>query len=175
MDIRNKWFYLVFAAALAALDLLSKSWAFSLVSEKGTPLPFLGGEAGIEVVPGFFYLTRVYNAGGIWGIGQDGSFSTALIALRIAAVPLILLFILKTDSQQKRLLLALSLFCAGAIGNLYDNLMMDNRSVRDFLDFYIFGYHWPTFNIADSGITCGMCLLILDLLIPKRAPALTQS
>ena len=41
-------------------------------------------------------------------------------------------------------------------------------AVTDFLDFYIASYHWPTFNVADSGITVGACLVLLDLWLSRR-------
>jgi signal peptidase II len=176
-SFRRKWFYLAAVAVIVALDLWSKSAAFALVAEKGVPHEITGGERAIEVIPGFFYLTRVYNPGGIWGIAQEGILSKALVALRIVAIPAIIYFMSRVDVRERRMLIALTLFCAGASGNLYDNLFLENHCVRDFLDVYIIGasgYHWPTFNIADSGITCGIGLLVVDALVPRREAALAS-
>jgi signal peptidase II len=61
----------------------------------------------------------------------------------------------------KRLLcLGLALILGGALGNLIDRLRFGH--VVDFLDFHAAGWHWPAFNVADSAITVGAALLILD-------------
>ena len=79
--------------------------------------------------------------GGIWGIAQTGKLSTALIVFRAIAIPAIVYLLLRTPASDKLLLLALTLFCAGAVGNLYDNLVFE-KGVRDFLDFYLVGEAW---------------------------------
>ena len=53
----------------------------------------------------------------------------------------------------------------GAMGNVIDRLL--HGAVFDFLDFYVGKYHWPAFNIADAGITCGAIILILDSMRSK--------
>ena len=55
----------------------------------------------------------------------------------------------------------LSLILGGALGNLWDRVT--SGAVTDFLDFYVAGYHWPAFNLADTGLTAGAALVILDL------------
>lgn len=174
MSIRGKAQFFILAIVILTLDLWSKSWAFQYIENHGVNSDLHGGEKAVEVIPGFFYFTRVYNTGGIWGIAQEGIFSKALVLLRILAVPGIIYLALRTPARERIFVTALGLFCAGAIGNLYDNLFMQNGSVRDFLDFFLIGpqgYHWPTFNIADSGIVCGVILLFADMLFTKRAPA----
>lgn len=171
LTIKGKIPFLILAAAIAAADLYSKAWAFRYVAESGVTTNFHGDEKAVEVIDGFFYLTRVYNTGGIWGIAQEGVLSKVLVFVRILAVPGILYLLLRTSAKDKLFLTSLALFCAGAAGNLYDNLLSDNRGVRDFLDFFLDGrggWHWPTFNIADSGIVCGVGLLMMDLLFSKR-------
>ena len=67
---------------------------------------------------------------------------------------------------------ALALVLGGALGNLYDRVRYG--SVVDFIEVHIFGYHWPDFNVADSCIVVGACLLLLDSLLPHgtaEAPA----
>jgi len=54
----------------------------------------------------------------------------------------------------------------GALGNLYDRLA--RGAVTDFLDFYIAGYHWPAFNVADTGLSVGAALVVLDLWRSRR-------
>jgi signal peptidase II len=55
---------------------------------------------------------------------------------------------------------------AGALGNVHDRIAYG--SVVDFIEVHIFGYHWPDFNIADTAIVTGACLLLLDSLLPKE-------
>ena len=58
--------------------------------------------------------------------------------------------------------MALALVIGGAVGNVIDRIRFG--AVVDFLDFHVAGWHWPAFNIADSAITIGVILLILDSL-----------
>ena len=62
---------------------------------------------------------------------------------------------------------ALSLILGGALGNLYDRMKFGY--VVDFLEVHIRSYHWPDFNVADSAIVCGACLLLIKMLRPQRA------
>jgi signal peptidase II len=69
-------------------------------------------------------------------------------------------WMLVRHAQQIAFSLGLSLILGGAIGNLWDRLVLGH--VVDFLDFHAAGYHWPAFNAADSGITVGAVILILE-------------
>ncbi len=62
--------------------------------------------------------------------------------------------------------LALAFVFGGAVGNDYDRIRF--ASVVDFLEVHIVTYHWPDFNVADSAIVVGACLLLLDALITKK-------
>ena len=64
---------------------------------------------------------------------------------------------------------ALALIFAGALGNLHDRIAYG--SVIDFIEVHIFAYHFPDFNVADSSIVTGACLLLLDSLLPKKSSA----
>jgi signal peptidase II len=63
----------------------------------------------------------------------------------------------------------LALIFAGALGNVHDRIAYG--SVVDFIEVHIFSYHWPDFNIADSSVVTGACLLLLDSLLPRKRPA----
>ena len=71
----------------------------------------------------------------------------------------------------KQLALALALILGGALGNIWDRLRFG--VVTDFIEVYLrFGhwsYHWPDFNVADSGIVCGGILLLIDALLPRKS------
>ena len=62
--------------------------------------------------------------------------------------------------------MALALILAGALGNVHDRILYG--SVVDFIEVHIFSYHWPDFNVADSAIVTGACLLLLDSLLTKK-------
>lgn len=75
---------------------------------------------------------------------------------------LILIFALRTPVSQRRLQMGLMLILGGAIGNLYDRFRYG--FVTDFIEVFYKSYQWPTFNIADSAITIGVGLLLLEIL-----------
>lgn len=173
MTVRGKFRYLALALLVAALDLASKAWAFEAVEVHGVSSPLHAGDRAITVIPGFFYLSRVWNPGGIWGIAQTGHLSTLLVVFRAAAIPLIAVLAARVSKEDRALLVALAFFAGGAAGNLYDNLAYP-EGVRDFLDFYLLGengYHWPTFNVADAAICCGVALVLFDTFFRRKPPA----
>jgi signal peptidase II len=153
------WFIL--AAAIVALDQLTK-WA---VLEN-----FAYGER--RSVTGFLNLVLVYNKGAAFSMFADapGWQTPLLIVFALVAAGLVSWLIVRNPG--KRLLcLGLALILGGALGNLIDRLRFGH--VVDFLDFHAMGWHWPAFNVADSGITVGAVLLILDGFVhhEKRASA----
>ncbi|CAB5603806.1 Lipoprotein signal peptidase [Providencia rettgeri] len=83
----------------------------------------------------------------------------------IAAIVLIYL-IIKQPITEKINLFSFALILGGALGNFYDRAFQGY--VIDFLDFHIGNYHWPSFNIADSAITCGVVILIAASLFTKK-------
>jgi signal peptidase II len=123
----------------------------------------------IEVIDGFFNLTHLRNTGGAFGIlagHKDGIGSLLFITVSLLAVGVILYLLHKAKEHERTLSLSLSLVLSGAIGNLIDRIRYGE--VVDFLDFYLFSYHWPAFNIADSAITIGIGLMAFELLFHDR-------
>ncbi len=123
----------------------------------------------VEVIHGFFNLVHVRNTGGAFGIfgGERGGLGSLLfVVVSLAAIGSILFLFVRLREDEKRLSFSLSLVLSGAIGNLIDRLRYGE--VVDFLDFYLFSFHWPAFNIADSAICLGIGLMALELLIRDR-------
>ena len=153
------WFGL--AAAIIAADQLVK-W---IVLARFAP-----GE-GLAVTP-FFNLVLVFNKGAAFSfLAREAGWQTPLlVAFALAAAAIVSVLIVR--SPQKNLLCAaLASILGGALGNVIDRLRFGH--VVDFLDFHAVGWHFPAFNVADSAITIGAALLILEGFVfhEKRAGA----
>ncbi len=123
----------------------------------------------VTVIPGFFDLTRVHNTGAAYGFlnGVDFPFKTALLAC-VATAALVGLGIYAASLDRTQLLTraGLTLVIGGAAGNLIDRISAGY--VLDFIDLYRGGWHFWAFNVADSAITIGVVLMILELLGLRR-------
>ena len=112
---------------------------------------------GIEIIKNLFYLTYTHNTGAAFSIltGQR------ILLILIATIILIILFnyIRKNKVKEKIDILAFSLIIGGSFGNLIDRIV--RGYVVDFLDFKIFGYNFPIFNLADTFIVIGVFLLLI--------------
>ena len=118
----------------------------------------------LEVIHDFFYITYVKNTGAAWSmLAGQRVFLSLLAAVAILVMIFYLNKMLKEDNKLSAV--ALALMIAGAAGNLIDRLMFGY--VRDFLNFYIFGYDFPVFNVADICLTVGVCLLIISTIFEK--------
>lgn len=111
-----------------------------------------------SLIDKFFYITYYENTGAAWGIFKDAR----LLFIIVTIIGCLAMFYVFFKSTNKLLKLTLCFICAGAIGNLIDRVVTGR--VVDFLDFYIFGYDFPIFNIADSFIVIGSILLIVYML-----------
>jgi len=157
----SSWRWFALSAAIIVADQLTK-WVV-LAS-------FAHGER--REITGFLNLVLVYNKGAAFSMfaDADGWQTPLLIAFALAAAGIVSYLIVRNPG--KRLLcLGLALILGGALGNVIDRLRFGQ--VVDFLDFHAMGWHWPAFNVADSGITVGAALLILDGFVQheKRASA----
>lgn len=149
MKKRISFFLLI--AALLVVDQVSKA----LVAAK-IPL-----HSSAEIIPRFFYLVHIRNKGAIFGFFSQSGNSWVFFLLTLAsfaALGLVVFYFIKTPPTEKFLTLSLSLILAGALGNLIDRVL--RGSVIDFLDLSVKGWHWPSFNVADSCITIGALLLV---------------
>ena len=144
------WLFAGAAAAIVIADQLSKAIIRSWLPER-------------RAWPTDFDLIRfqhVENSGAAFGILQDaGPF---LIVSSLIGVAAVLLFLRSTPAEDRLHSAALALVLGGAIGNLTDRIVYG--AVIDFLDFRLWGgYVWPTFNMADSWIVCGVAILMLGV------------
>jgi len=149
----SRW--LGIAAAIIVLDQATK---FAIAD-------WLAGGRVVEVTS-FFNFVLAHNAGAAFSFlaGAAGwqRFFFSTIAV-VAAIWIVVL--LRQHAHETVFCLALSLILGGALGNLIDRVWLG--AVVDFLDFHAMGWHWPAFNVADSAITCGAALIVIDSL---RAP-----
>ena len=147
----------VFAFIVVILDQLTKAWVLS-----GLDLREIGR---VEVWPPIFNLTWVENRGVSFGLFGDGSARWMLSLFSIIVAGVLGWWALQAD--RRLLITAIGLVMGGAIGNVIDRIRFG--FVVDFLDFSGTRVFPWVFNVADSAITIGVILLILDSLLSERA------
>ena len=125
------------------------------------------------VVEGFVRLTYVQNRGAAFGILSDADLpyqSVLFTVVSLVALSAIALYAWRLPGPSRLPRIALALIIGGAVGNLIDRVRLGY--VIDYVDVFWGRYHWPAFNVADSAITIGVILLLLDILrSPADAPA----
>jgi signal peptidase II len=114
-----------------------------------------------ETITSYFNLVMVYHKGAAFSFlsdqpGWQRYFFTAVSVI----ASLFILWMLRRNPTQRLFCWALALILGGAVGNLIDRIAYGH--VIDFLDFHVGGWHWPAFNVADSAITVGAILFVLD-------------
>ena len=146
------------AFVVLVLDLASKYWVESAL-QFGEQIP----------VTSFFNLVLTYNPGAAFSfLSEQSGWQRWFLAGIAAIAAIVIVFLLNKYQHEKLFCWSLSLILGGAIGNLYDRIMLGH--VVDFLDFYVGTYHWPAFNIADSAIFVGTVLMIYDSFKNKKEP-----
>ena len=123
----------------------------------------------VEVVPGLFRCIYRENPNAAWGFFSGMSErwrGTFLLLANLVAMLAILVFYFRLDTTQRLDLVVFAAIFGGAIGNVVDRLRY--TFVIDFLDMYVGKNHWPTYNVADIAITCGVALLLLEALLQKK-------
>ena len=158
---------LLIAATVAVADQLTKLWVVSR-------LPF-GSET--DVIPGLFRLVHARNRGIAFGLfGASGGAVQLALLVAVAGIVAFVAWQLSRSGQGGPEAWGLALVLGGALGNIVDRVF--RGEVVDFLDFFLrIGgreHHWFAFNVADSAITVGACLVVLGELASsarsKRAP-----
>tara|TARA_E500000178_G_C16870323_1_gene684062 strand:+ start:381 stop:779 length:399 start_codon:yes stop_codon:yes gene_type:complete len=128
---------------------------------------FFYGES--QVVYSFFNVVRVHNSGAAFSFLSDagGWQRWALSGLAILVSIMIIIWLSRLTREKWLESLSLSMILGGALGNLWDRLSFGY--VVDFLDFHWMGWHFPAFNLADSAISLGAMVLILDSILVSRS------
>lgn len=156
---RLPWLLLISALVIAA-DRLTKIWVVAHVR--------MG--SAITVIPRVFRITHWTNEGAAFSLFVGSASPTTvrwgLIAFTIAAAVAIFIVLLRLGNRVTLTTVGLVLILGGALGNLHDRIVYG--SVVDFIEIHIIHYHWPDFNLADSSIVTGACMLFLDLLLPHE-------
>jgi len=121
-----------------------------------------------QEIPGFFSFILLHNQGAAFsflnGEGIWASWGLGALALLVSVG--LLVWMLRTPPQNKKILGGMALILGGALGNMLDRIF--HGYVVDFLLFYKKPFYFPAFNLADASITVGAFLLILDMLFSKR-------
>ncbi len=114
-----------------------------------------------EMITPYFNLVMVYNQGAAFSfLANSGGWQRWFFSGLAFVVSLAIIWMLHKNTTQRLFCWALTLILGGAVGNLIDRVLYGH--VIDFLDFHIGTLHWPAFNVADSAITVGAALFVLD-------------
>ena len=152
---------LLIVAVIVVLDQVTKA-----VVRSRLPL-----HESVTVVPGFFDLTHVRNTGAAFGMLNSVDFPykpVVMVLIALIALAAVASYALTLPAGQRMARLGLALILGGAIGNLIDRATLGY--VLDFVDVSWRGVHFWAFNVADSAITVGVILMLLDVLGVGRAP-----
>ena len=144
------------AALVSVLDQLSK-WIVLL---------WIMAPPRVIDVTNFFNLVLVWNRGVSFGFFQSDSIWGPILLSCVTGGIIIFLYFWLRSAETRLTAAALGLVIGGAVGNLIDRIA--HQGVVDFLDFHVFGYHWPAFNVADSAITVGVVIIILESLFERK-------
>lgn len=146
------------ALLVVGLDQATKLWV------QGVMAPY----QVIEILP-VFNLTLTFNQGAAFSFLSDagGWQRWFFIALSSLVSLVLIVWLVRLGTEERRLAVGLALLLGGAVGNLIDRIAYGH--VVDFLDFHWGGAHWPAFNVADSAITLGVVVLLLDTLLRRES------
>jgi len=159
---RRLHWLLVLSAVIIFLDRLTKTWVALRIP--------MGG--AVPVIPHVLRITHWTNEGAAFslfaGSASPNVVRWGLICFSSLMALIVLFLMVRLGDRFTLTTVALALVFAGALGNIHDRLAYG--SVVDFIEIHIFSYHWPDFNIADSSVVTGACLLLLGTLLPKKSP-----
>lgn len=168
----NRIPYFILALILLILDQLSK-WAVTerllrpAIEGAGEPMGLMAWlKAAPERLPyteitilPFFNLNMVWNSGVSFGMFTQSSHTGAWVLIALAAAITLWFGAWLFVAQSRVQAIAIAMVISGAVGNMFDRMRFG--AVIDFLDFHLFGWHYPAFNLADSCIVVGVLILIV--------------
>ena len=138
---------IIFTIIFFFIDLISKL----IVSN------FMNVQDSIIVISNFFNITYVRNTGAAWSIFAGKTWMLIIVSLIIISI--IVWYIFKNNPKNNLEKISYSMILGGSVGNLFDRIVYGY--VIDFLDFNLFGYDYPIFNLADTFIVIGVLLLVI--------------
>jgi signal peptidase II len=159
--LRGRTSELWIAAIVVVLDQITKA-----VVRAKLPL-----HESVTVIPGFFDFTHVRNTGAAFGMLNSVDFEykpLIMVVVALIALGAVATYAVTLPPDQRMARVGLALILGGAIGNLIDRAT--TGFVVDFVDMYWRGIHFWAFNVADSAITVGVALMLLDVLGVGRVP-----
>ena len=152
---------LAISALIILADRYTKTWVAAHIP--------LGG--AIPVIPRILRITHWTNEGAAFSLFAESAsphiVRWTLIGFSLIAALAVLIALVRLGNRFTLTTVALALILAGALGNVHDRILYG--SVVDFIEVHIFSYHWPDFNVADSSVVTGACLLLLGSLLEKRS------
>jgi signal peptidase II len=157
LSYRLRWLWLTLAVVF--LDRASKAWFESQTTEGWRH----------ELIHNFIYLVHSSNPGLAFGILSDSASTATRIILILGSIAIIaaLAWLLVTNQSSSAMAITgLALLLGGATGNVTDRIV--HGAVTDFFEVWFGTYHYPAFNVADSAITIGAALILLDILLSRR-------
>jgi signal peptidase II len=144
-------------------DRLSKRWVEAHIQ--------LGG--AIPLIPRVLRITHWTNEGAAFSLFAESAsphlVRWVLVGISLLAALAVLIALVRLGDRLTLTTVALALIFAGALGNAHDRILYG--SVVDFIEVHIFRYHWPDFNVADSAIVIGACMLFLDSMLGTKTLA----
>lgn len=146
--------YILVLIAILAIDQISK---FAITSNMDLM-------QSIKIIPGFFNITYLQNTGAAWSMFEGRMIFFYIIT--IVALCVMVYFYRSTEHQDALSKFGIISMIAGTLGNFIDRLAF--QYVRDFLDFNIFGYEFPVFNVADMALCIGVALVFLSVILENK-------
>jgi signal peptidase II len=157
-DMRAHLLFWPIVIAGAIFDLWSKTAVFDFLSTQPA--------AEYDIINGFLRFVMRENSGAAFSIARGQTFM--LVSVSIVALIAVTGVFLFGKIKQRIMQIALAMFTAGIIGNLYDRITNEGF-VRDFIDVYCRDYHWPAFNVADSLLCISVGILIITTITSESS------
>jgi signal peptidase II len=154
-DYLESWPLFVGPLVMALLIVVVDQWS------KVEILRYFSVPREVVAVTPFFNLVLVLNEGVSFGLFNGGAISDVFALLATGVVVGLILWL--AHIREALSAVALGLLIGGALGNIIDRLRIG--AVVDFLDFHVYDWHWPAFNVADSAVVAGVVLLLLQSLV----------